>query len=199
MKAHLKVGVVKMKTNKVHTLTVAALLVAVGILIPMISPVKLVLEPASFTLASHVAIFIAMFISPLVALTVALGTAIGFLLGGFPIIIALRALTHVVFAGVGSYLLLKRPDILQSTIKTQLYSFFIGVLHAICEVAIVSVFYFGGEMTTAYYTQGFLQSVFVLVGAGTIIHSMIDFTLAHVVWKSLMSRTSFAATVAKLK
>jgi len=188
-----------MKTNKVHKLTIAALLVAVGILIPMISPVKLVLEPASFTLASHVAIFIAMFISPMVAITVALGTAVGFLLGGFPIIITLRALTHVIFAGVGSYILLKKPDILQSSIKTQFYSFFIGVLHAICEVAVVSVFYFGGEMTTAYYTQGFLQSVFLLVGAGTIIHSMIDFILAHAVWKSLMSRTSFAATVAKIK
>ncbi len=193
------IGVVDMKTNKVHKLTIAALLVAVGILIPMISPVKLVLEPASFTLASHVAIFIAMFISPMVAITVALGTAVGFLLGGFPIIITLRALTHVIFAGLGSYILLKKPDILQSTIKIQFYSFFIGVLHAVSEVAVVSVFYFGGEMTTAYYTQGFLQSVFLLVGAGTIIHSMIDFILAHAVWKSLMSRNSFAATVAKIK
>ncbi len=193
------IGVVDMKTNKVHKLTIAALLVAVGILIPMISPVKLILEPASFTLASHVAIFIAMFISPMVAITVALGTAVGFLLGGFPIIITLRALTHVIFAGLGSYILLKKPDILQSSIKTQFYSFFIGVLHAVSEVAVVSVFYFGGEMTTAYYTQGFLQSVFLLVGAGTIIHSMIDFILAHAVWKALMSRNSFAATVAKIK
>lgn len=188
-----------MKTNRVHKLTIAALLVAVGILIPMVSPVKLILEPASFTLASHVAIFIAMFISPMIALTVALGTALGFLLGGFPIIIALRALTHVVFAGVGSYILMKKPSILQSTAKTQLFSFLIGLLHASCEVAVVSVFYFGGEMTTAYYTQGFLQSVFLLVGAGTIVHSMIDFMLAQVVWKSLMSRSTFSATVAKLK
>lgn len=188
-----------MKTNKVHKLTIAALLVAVGILIPMISPVKLVLEPASFTLASHVAIFIAMFISPTVAITVALGTAVGFLLGGFPIVITLRALTHVVFAGIGSYILLKRPAILQSNIKMPFFSLFIGVLHAICEVAVVSIFYFGGELTTAYYTQGFLQSIFLLVGVGTIVHSMIDFFLADVVWKSLMSRTSIAATVAKIK
>lgn len=188
-----------MKTNRVHKLTIAALLVAVGILIPMVSPVKLMLEPASFTLASHVAIFIAMFISPMIAVTVALGTALGFLLGGFPIVIALRALTHVIFAGVGSYVLFKKPAILQSTAKTQLFSFLIGLLHAVSEVAVVSVFYFGGEMTTAYYTQGFLQSVFLLVGAGTIVHSMIDFTLAHIVWKSLMSRSTFSATVAKLK
>ncbi|MDN5372468.1 MAG: niacin transporter [Carnobacterium sp.] len=198
-KAHLKLGVVKMKTSKVHKLTIAALLVAVGILIPMISPIKIVLEPASFTLASHVSIFIAMFISPIIAITVALGTAVGFLLGGFPIIITLRALTHVVFAGVGSYILLKKPEILQSAVKTQLFSLFIGFLHAVCEVIVVSAFYFGGEMTTAYYVQGFLQSVFLLVGVGTIIHSMIDFMLAHIVWKALISRKTFAATVAKLK
>ena len=197
--AHLRVGVVEMKTNKIHKLTIAALLVAIGILIPMVSPVKLVLEPASFTLASHVAIFIAMFISPMIAIAVALGTAVGFMLGGFPVIIALRALTHVVFAGIGSYVLFKKPDILQSAVKTQIFSFLIGVLHAFCEVAVVSVFYFGGGMTTAYYAQGFLQSVFLLVGAGTIIHSMIDFMLAHVVWKTLMSRNSFATTMAKIK
>ena len=37
------------------------------------------------------------------------------------------------------------------------------------------------------------------IGAGTIIHSMIDFMLAHVVWKTLMSRNSFATTMAKIK
>ena len=59
---------------------------------------KIVLEPASFTLASHVPVFIAMFISPLVAFAVALGTTIGFLMSGLPVIIVMRALSHVVFA-----------------------------------------------------------------------------------------------------
>ena len=50
--------------SKLNTkeIIMAALLCAIGIMIPMISPIKIVLEPASFTLASHVAIFIAMFI-----------------------------------------------------------------------------------------------------------------------------------------
>ena len=60
----------------------AALLCAIAILIPMISPVKIPLGPMSFTLGSHVAIFIAMFISPAVALTVELGATLGFLLAG---------------------------------------------------------------------------------------------------------------------
>ncbi|AQS53499.1 Niacin transporter NiaX [Jeotgalibaca dankookensis] len=88
-----------MKTKtRTRTLTIAALLIAIGILIPMVSPLKIILEPASFTLASHVATFIAMFISPTVAIAVAIGTAFGFLLGGFPIVISLRAMSHVIFA-----------------------------------------------------------------------------------------------------
>lgn len=51
------------RTQTKH-ITIAALLIAMGILIPMISPLKIILEPASFTLASHVATMIAMFLSP---------------------------------------------------------------------------------------------------------------------------------------
>ena len=51
------------KTNTFN-LALTGMLIAVGIVIPLFSPVKIILEPASFTLASHVAIFIAMFISP---------------------------------------------------------------------------------------------------------------------------------------
>ena len=60
-------------TVRIQRMCVAALLCAIAILIPMISPVKIQLGPMSFTLGSHVAIFIAMFISPAVALTVELG------------------------------------------------------------------------------------------------------------------------------
>ena len=55
-------------TVRIQRMCVAALLCAIAILIPMISPVKIQLGPMSFTLGSHVAIFIAMFISPAVAL-----------------------------------------------------------------------------------------------------------------------------------
>jgi len=71
------------KHNRLFQLTASALLCAIGIVIPIFSPVKIILGPASFTLASHVAIFIAMFISPACAAVVALGTTFGFFIGGF--------------------------------------------------------------------------------------------------------------------
>ena len=98
-----------MKTNSVRKLTISALLIGMGVLIPMIMP-KIVIPPASFTLASHVPLFIAMFFSPGVAVAVALGTTFGFFLTT-PVIIALRALSHLVFALIGAWYLQKKPGI----------------------------------------------------------------------------------------
>lgn len=189
----------KTKTNQTLKLTLTAILIAIGILIPMISPVKIILEPASFTLASHVAIFIAMFISPGVALTVALGTTMGFFLGGFPIVVTLRALTHVVFVVLGSQLLKKRPSLLNNKGQSILFSLGIGIVHAVSEIAVVSLFYFGGNMTEGYYAQGFMSSVLLLVGLGTVVHSMIDFTIAQVIWLGLEKRTNIGKKVASIQ
>lgn len=173
-----------MNTNsKLYALTLSAVLCAVGILIPMFSPVKILIEPASFTLASHVAIFIAMYISPAVALSVAAGTTAGFFLAGFPIVIVFRAATHVVFAGIGAYVLKMRPDILNSVFKAFVFSFFIGLLHSTCEIFVVTPFYFGTGLAGAYYENGFLFSVLLLVGVGTVVHSMVDFQLAYLIWQ----------------
>ncbi|MDE1548986.1 hypothetical protein [Jeotgalibaca caeni] len=171
--------------RRTRTLTVSALLIAIGILIPMVSPLKIVLPPASFTLASHVATFIAMFISPYVAIMVAFGTAMGFLLGGFPIVITLRALSHLVFAYIGGNYLASRPDFFQKRSQVWFFNFLIGILHALCEVVVVSFFYFSGNLSEGYYDQGLLFSVMGLVGVGTVIHSMVDFWLAELVWKSI--------------
>ncbi|MGO1919435.1 MAG: hypothetical protein ACTH1V_06340, partial [Alkalibacterium gilvum] len=76
-------------------------------------PVRVVLPPASFTLASHVPIFFALFLSPKIAVLVSLGSATGFLLAGLPIVITLRALSHVVFVLLGGvYLRHRRQDVL---------------------------------------------------------------------------------------
>lgn len=189
----------KTKTNQTLKLTLTAILIAIGILIPMISPVKIILEPASFTLASHVPIFIGMFISPGVALTVALGTTMGFFLGGFPIVVTLRALTHVVFVLIGSQLLKKRPSLLNEKGQSILFSFGIGVVHAVSEIAIVSLFYFGGNMTEGYYAQGFMSSVLLLVGLGTVAHSMIDFSISQVIWLGLEKRANISKKIASIK
>ena len=90
------------KSKSLYHLVLAGVLCAIGIIIPMFSPVKIRIDPMSFTLASHVAVFLAMFISPAVGAAVALGTTLGFFLGGFSLPIVLRALSHIIFVALGA-------------------------------------------------------------------------------------------------
>ncbi|NLP34618.1 MAG: hypothetical protein GX359_05400 [Clostridiales bacterium] len=181
-----------MKTdNKIKTMTIAGLLCAIGIIIPMFAP-KVVIEPASFTLASHVPVFIAMFISPLVAISVSLLTSLGFLISGTPLVVVLRALTHVLFASIGAYLLKKNNNILLSIKSAGFFSFIVAIIHATAEVAIVTFYYWGGSMV-AYEEKGYLISVLGLVGLGTVIHSMVDFGIAVIVWRPLQHIISIPA------
>lgn len=173
-----------MKNNKLYLMLVSAMLCAIGIIIPMFSPVKIILEPASFTLASHVAILIAMFISPVVAVSVAAGTTLGFLLGGFPVVVVARAAMHLIFASVGALILRRRPAIIEQPVSAAAFAVLISLLHAVSEVLVVMPFYFGGSMK-AYYAKGFVTSVILLVGAGTVVHSLIDFAIAMAVWAPL--------------
>lgn len=172
-----------MNTKNVNRMVISALLCAIGIIIPMFSPLKFVAEPASFTLGSHIAIFIAMFISPPVGVFVALGTTLGFFLGGFPIVIVLRALTHVIFAFIGAMILNKKKHILDSPIKAQGLSLILALIHALSELSVVTLFYFGNNMSSADYEKGFVTSVLLLVGFGTVVHSMVDFGISQAIWK----------------
>ncbi len=174
-----------MQNKRTYSVILAALLCAIGVAIPMFSPLKIILEPASFTLGSHVAIFIAVFISAPVAVAVSLGTALGFFLGGFPLVVVLRATSQVVFALVGGVILQKYPSALSSVKGANLFSLGIALLHALGEIAVVMPFYFGNSMAQAYYTQGFVNSVVLLVGVGTLVHSMVDFYIAFVIWKAI--------------
>ncbi|HGZ5002456.1 TPA: hypothetical protein ACOK70_002030 [Enterococcus faecalis] len=174
-----------MKTNSVKRLTISALLIAMGIIIPMVMP-RITIGPASFTLASHVPVFIAMFISPVVAIAVSLGTGFGFFLSATPII-ALRALSHLIFAVIGAVILQKHPEILinkegKFTLlngKLQLFNVGIGVIHSAAELVLVSVFYTMGNLPGTYYTAGFMYSIFLLMGVGGLIHSLVDFSIAY--------------------
>ncbi len=171
------------RNKKLYTMSISALLCSIGILIPIISPIKITLEPASFTLASHVAIFIAMFISPFTAGIVAAGTALGFLIAGFPIVVVMRAATHIIFALIGSTVIKKHPNILSSVKSALPFSFLLGIVHGISEILAVMPFYFNNKMSALYYDKGFITSVILLVGVGTVVHSMIDFYLAQIIWK----------------
>jgi len=181
-------------TQNIQKITIAGMLIALGILIPMFSPIRVVIEPASFTLASHVVIFIAMFISPPVAVAVSLGTTLGFFVGGFPPVIVMRALTHVVWACIGSvYIMNMRAKGKDFThLSLRVFSFIMGVFHALLEVVIVSIFYFNGMLSPANMESGFVTAVLLLVGVGTVIHSMVDLEIANLVMLGLKKNRSLA-------
>lgn len=187
------IGGFNMRNTKIQTMVIAALLCAIGVIIPFYSPLKILLELASFTLASHVAIMIAMFVSPTVATFVALGTTLGFFAGGFPMVVVLRALTHVVWAFGGAYYLKKHPETMASFKKMIIFFLIISVVHGALEIAVVAPYYFGNTLGVGYYNKGFLYAVFGLVGVGTLVHGMVDFAISVIVYKGLLSVRSIKA------
>lgn len=168
----------KERRNTIYQIIISAMLCAIGIIIPIASPIKLVLEPASYTLASHVPIFLAMFLSPASGILVAIGTSIGFLLGPFSLTVALRAASHVIFVAVGAFFIQIKPQIIESKFTTFIFSLCLGVIHAICEMIVVASF-LTPEQTNV------IRLVFGLVGIGTVIHSTIDFYISLYIWKVL--------------
>ncbi|MPQ44950.1 hypothetical protein [Clostridium tarantellae] len=176
------------KKISVKAIVTAALLCAIGIIIPMFSPIKIILEPASFTLASHVPIFIAMFISPATAIFVSIGTTLGFLLGGFPLVVVLRALSHVGFASIGALYLERHEGTIKTFKSSMIYAVIISIIHGVAELLIVLPFYFGASLSQEYYQKGFFNSVIILVGFGAFIHSIFDYGLAVYIWKAIPKR-----------
>ena len=175
----------KSRMQSVQTMTITALLCAIGIVIPMVFP-KIVIGPASFTLGSHVPVFLAMFISPAVAVAVALGTTLGFFFSGLPLVVTLRALSHIVFLLIGSVMLQKRPAAMTFSPGSLFFGLLLSAIHAACEAAVVTLFYFGGRLTSATYSSGYVASVLLLVGLGGLVHSMVDFGISVAVWKPLV-------------
>lgn len=167
-------------------LTITAALTAIGILIPMVMPIRLVIGPASYTLGSHIPLFLAMFISPSTAIFVSLGTALGFFISGFPIVIVFRALSHLLFVSVGAYYLDKDNYRLQTALQRYLFSFVLNLIHGIGEVIVVFAFTAAGQQGL---DANFWYTLFVLVGIGTVIHGMIDFELSYYFGRVLNHRT----------
>ena len=60
----------------------------------------------------------------------------------------------------------------------------IALIHAAAEVLVVTPFFVSGSLFSAEQLQnGFFTSVVLLVGLGTVIHSMIDYTISVLIWK----------------
>ncbi|MBG9989415.1 hypothetical protein HZY88_10715 [Aerococcaceae bacterium DSM 111176] len=175
-------------------ITVAALLTAFGILIPIMMPFKLIIGPASYTLGSHIPINIAMFRSRGVGIVTALGTTIGFLLAGFPIVITLRALSHVLYIALGSFILSRNRSILSKTSTRSIFNLIINFVHGVGEVIVVYLLTSGDIGTQADY----FYTLFVLVGLGTIVHGFIDTELSYQITKLIQQRTNVKITQLEL-
>ena len=168
------------KSKGLYHLALAGVLCAIGIIIPIFSPVKIRLDPMSFTLASHVAIFLAMFISPAVGVAVSVGTTLGFLVGGFTMPVVLRALTHVVWVALGAYYLQKHPELIdfRQQVENRNAKLFglgavLSIIHAALETLVCVPVYFA---ETGRILLG-------LVLLGSFIHSMIDYALSLLIWR----------------
>ncbi|WP_270233625.1 hypothetical protein [Lactococcus garvieae] len=165
-----------------RNLVIGALLTALGILIPMIMPAKIVIGPASFTLASHVPVMAAMFFSPYLAALVAVGTTLGFFISVPVPLIWMRAATHIVVMTAGAWFLKKNPDLVDKKVKLQVFNLILGVFHAGLEALVVLAFY---RIGFADLNPQALNSLLMLVFFGGIIHSFVDFNLAFGLCKVL--------------
>ena len=167
-----------MKRNqRVRNIAIAGLLSALGIMIPMIMPIKIMVGGSTYTLASHVPIFVAMFINPSVGIFVALTTALGFLLGGWPIVVVLRALSHILFVIPGVMYLNKHE--LNSPKQIILFNIVIALIHGLAEFSVVTLLSIGKLNSTLIVTY------LIFAGLGTMIHSSVDFFLSLGIIKPL--------------
>jgi niacin transporter len=163
--------------NKIKTrdMVITALLTALTILIPIIfSPIRFPFGRSfSMTFSVHAPIFIAMFISPVSAGMVAIGSAIGFFFSA-PLVIFMRAATHIIFAATGAYMILKMN--IGVVIKLILVWLVTMLLHAGFEAAIVMAhWHWLGEPSELVYLEGYT------VGIGTLIHHTIDYAIMLVI------------------
>jgi len=154
-----------------RNLTITALLMALAIMIPIMMPLKVVIPPASYTLASHVPIFLAMFLSRKMAACVVIGSTV----------IVMRAASHIIFALMGAYYIKHHPGVLTGALSFATFNLVCAIVHAIGEVLACLLFY----TTTTMPNIDLIYVVFVLVGGGTIIHSIVDGYIALYIYKAI--------------
>jgi niacin transporter len=133
-----------------------------------------------------------MFISTDVAVAVVIGTTFGFFVSGFSPVVVARAFSHIVFATLGSLYLKHHPKTVHSSVKFHIFNFVIALVHALCEVVTVFAYYMIiGGMTGFMDSSGF-KVLFLLVGLGTLVHSMVDFEIAGGIYQVLNKNRSFS-------
>ena len=83
-----------------------------------------------------------------------------------------------------SLFLQKYPKTLENRKASWIFNFVLALIHAVGEVLACVLFYSvsGTDLQSMFYV------LFVLVGFGTVIHSMVDYELALAVYKVLQKR-----------
>lgn len=144
-----------------------ALLTALALLIPLAFQgwLQVAIPPFSATLASHLPSMLAMTISPWVAVLVGLGSSFGFFVTLGPIV-AMRAMTHVVFGALGAKLYRKGFKLWHVLLITL-------PIHALSESAVVMAFGFS------------LYQALIVIGLGTALHHVADSAITLAVYGSL--------------
>lgn len=110
----------------IRTITIAAMLTALAIVVPLFMPKLPVPQPFSVTPASHLAVILAMFVSPFTVACTVIGSTIAFFAVLGPVV-AMRAFSHLLFALVGCLMLQKRYNLILTIAVT-------AVLHAILSL-----------------------------------------------------------------
>ncbi len=173
------------QTIKTKDLVLTALLIAIGIIIPVYFGFLRVILPPAFTatIMAHVPIFIAMFISPWSALFTAIGTTLGFWFTTSPVV-TMRAASHIVFALVGAFMVKKRCNLISIGVIT-------AILHAVFEALVVYLFLAMG-LTNPNEGESLLYTAFYVTGIGTIIHDIIDYIIACILGFALVKSKMLA-------
>lgn len=158
-----------MNSKKIRNITLAAMLTALTIIIPILfTPLRVVLGPYTATITAHVPVIIAMFISSPVAAFVALCSGIGFFISSTPIV-ALRAASHVFFAFAGAKMIVSKRLNLFAVMGIT------ALIHAIAETLIVYIGCITGFVMTNQFGLGFYTAVTFF---GTAIHHCVDYVIA---------------------
>ena len=167
-----------MTNKKIRNITLAAMLTALTIIIPiMFTPLRVVLGPYTATITAHVPVIVSMFISAPVAAFVALCSGIGFLISSTPIV-ALRAASHVFFAFAGAKMIASKKSNIFVTIAVT------ALIHAVAETLIVYLGCIMGFVATNEFGLGFYTAV---TFGGTVAHHCVDFIIALLGIKVLKS------------
>ncbi len=163
------------KKVDVKSITIAGLLTALSIIIPLLPLPKIIIGPFTATFAAHVPGILAMFVNPFVVVCTAIGSFIGFAPVMFPVV-SLRALTHVFFGLAGYYMLKNNWNIFLVVGITML-------IHGASEVVVA--LFFGNAFTAIWLTTGIF----------TMIHHCIDFTFAMLLFKALKMANVFDGSI----